>query len=169
MLALLRLAMAGQAAYEALQRRGEAVGFAVVNAVATRFLESAGDWAIERGALNGKDAVAAMVRDDIAMRRALADQAFGAGLQRLAAIPEMRDGRPSSAVAEQGGAGDRPQRSADGDGDGPGLGKYRRRHRGSGQHRRGAAQVLSSASELARQSEVLRAEVGKFLGRARAA
>lgn len=105
MLALLLLAMAGQAAYGALQRRREAEAFVTVDGVATLFVKGVGDRAIERGmtnaALNGKDAVAATVRDDIAKRRALADQAFGAGLQRLAPSPRCEMGGPAIAEAER--------------------------------------------------------------------
>jgi methyl-accepting chemotaxis protein len=101
-LALLLLAVAGEQALEAVDRRAEAEAFVKVNATAQLLLTSAGEWAIERGlsnaAIKAKTAAGADTRGDIAKHRSIADGALSDVLARLNAIQEMRAGQ--QAIAE---------------------------------------------------------------------
>jgi methyl-accepting chemotaxis protein len=101
-LALLLLAVAGESALEAFNRRAEAQAFVKVNATAQLFLTSAGEWAIERGLTNAAtraaDPAPAATRDEIAKHRAAADAALSDALGRLATVPEMRAGQQAIAA-----------------------------------------------------------------------
>ena len=85
------IASAGYAAYEAYGRRQDAEAFLKVNQISQRLLQSAGQWAVERGMTNAPlkspDALPAERRAEIVKTRAVADQAFREAAQRLRAVP----------------------------------------------------------------------------------
>jgi len=104
-LAILLLAVTGEAAFEAMNRRAEAGSFVRANADAQLLLTTVGEWAIERGltnaAVKSKDAASDGMRNDIAGHRARADAAFNEALGRLNEIPEMRGAQQAIADASR--------------------------------------------------------------------
>ena len=103
-LALMAVVSAGFAAYDAFGRREESEGFLKVNQISQLLLQSAGQWAVERGMTNGPlkspDALPADRRAAIVKTRAVADQAFREATQRLRAVPAMKAGEKQIAEAE---------------------------------------------------------------------
>jgi hypothetical protein len=96
-LALLLVVSAGLAAYDAMGRRQDAEAFVAVNRTSQFLLQSAGQWAIERGMTNAPlsspDALAPERRAEIVKMRASADQAFQNALHGLRALPAMNPAR----------------------------------------------------------------------------
>ena len=103
-LTLMGVATAGFAAYQAYDRRQESEAFLKVNHVSQLLLQSAGQWALERGLTNGQlkspDALSDERRADIAKKRAVADQAFRDAAQRLRAVPAMKAAEQNVSEAE---------------------------------------------------------------------
>ncbi|MGZ8391172.1 MAG: methyl-accepting chemotaxis protein, partial [Rhodoplanes sp.] len=103
-LAIMAVASAGLAAYDALGRRQDSEAFLKVNQISQLLLRSAGQWAIERGMTNAPlkspDALPAERRAEIVKTRAVADQAFREAAQRLRAVPAMKAAEKQIAEAE---------------------------------------------------------------------
>ena len=93
-LAVMAVASAGLAAYEAFGRRQESEAFLKVNQISQLLLRSADQWALERGltnvALNLPNALPAEGRAEIVKKREVADQAFREAVQRLRSVPAMK-------------------------------------------------------------------------------
>src|SRR6478752_4215956 len=93
-LVLMGVATAGFAAYQAFGRREDSEAFLKVNQISQLLLQSAGQWAVERGLTNAPlkspDAMSAERRADISKKRAVADQAFREAVQRLRTVPAMK-------------------------------------------------------------------------------
>ena len=103
-LAIMAVASAGFAAYDAFVRRQESEAFLEVNQISQRLLQSAGQWAVERGMTNAPlkspDALPAERRAEIVKTRAVADQAFREAVQRLRAVPSMKAAEKQITEAE---------------------------------------------------------------------
>jgi methyl-accepting chemotaxis protein len=103
-LATMALVSAGGAAYEAFGRRQDAEAFLKVNQISQLLLQSAGQWAVERGltntALKSPEAVPAERRADIDKRREAGDRAFRQALPLLRAVPAMKAAEARIADAE---------------------------------------------------------------------
>jgi methyl-accepting chemotaxis protein len=93
-LVLIDVVPAGFAAYDALGRRQESEAFLKINQISQLLLQSAGQWAVERGLTNAPlkspDVLPAERRAQIVKTRAVADQAFRDAAQRLRAVPAMK-------------------------------------------------------------------------------
>ncbi|MDO9299360.1 methyl-accepting chemotaxis protein [Bradyrhizobium sp.] len=103
-LAIMAVASAGFAAYEAYVRRQDAEAFLKINQISQRLLQSAGQWAVERGMTNAPlkspDALPAERRAEIVKIRTVADQAFREAAQQLRAVPAMKAAEKEIAEAE---------------------------------------------------------------------
>jgi methyl-accepting chemotaxis protein len=103
-LTLMGVATAGFTAYQALGRRQDSEAFLKVNQISQQLLQSAGQWAVERGltnaALKSPDALAGERRAEILKKRAAADQAFREAAQNLRAVPAMKTAEKHIAEAE---------------------------------------------------------------------
>jgi methyl-accepting chemotaxis protein len=103
-LAMMAVVSAGSAAYEAFGRRQQAEAFLKVNQISQLLLQSASQWAIERGLTNAglksPDALPADRRADIDKRREAADRAFREALPLLRAVPAMKAAESRVADAE---------------------------------------------------------------------
>ena len=103
-LAIMAVASAGFAAYDAYGRRQEAEAFLKINQISQRLLQSAGQWAVERGMTNAPlkspDALPAERRAEIVKTRAVADQAFREAAQRLRDVPAMKGAEKNIVEAE---------------------------------------------------------------------
>ncbi len=186
-LAMMAVASAGLAAYEAFGRRQESEAFLKVNQISQLLLRSAGQWALERGltnaALKSPDALPAERRVEIVKKREAADQAFReAALEdfSVGAIKEIGDtiGRMSeisstiaAAVEEQGAATQEISRNIQHAAEGTSQvsANISDVQRGASETGSGSSQVLSAAHSLSIESNRLKLEVGKFLGVVRAA
>jgi methyl-accepting chemotaxis protein len=104
-LALMLVVSTGFAAYDAIGRRQDAQAFLKVNQVSQLLLQSAGQWAIERGMTNASlkspDVLSPQRRAEIVKVRASADQAFREAVQYLSAVPAMKAGGKDIADAER--------------------------------------------------------------------
>jgi methyl-accepting chemotaxis protein len=104
-LALMLVVCAGLTAYDAMGRRQDAQAFLKVNQISQLLLQSAGQWAIERGMTNASlkspGVLSAERGAEIAKVRASADQAFRDAVQQLSAVPEMKAGDKDIADAER--------------------------------------------------------------------
>jgi methyl-accepting chemotaxis protein len=93
-LTLMGVATAGLSAYQAYGRRQDAEAFLKVNQISQLLLQSAGQWAVERGMTNAPlkspDALPAERRAEILKIRTVADQAFREAAQQLRAVPAMK-------------------------------------------------------------------------------
>jgi len=103
-LAVMAVASAGLAAYDALGRRHESEAFLKTNQISQLLLRSSGQWAVERGLTNAPlkspDALSTERRAEIVKTRAVADQAFRDAAQRLRVIPAMKAAEKQIAEAE---------------------------------------------------------------------
>ncbi len=103
-LAIMAVASAGLAAYDALGRRQDSESFLKVNQISQLLLRSAGQWAVERGLTNAPlkspGVLPAERRAQIDKTRVVADQAFREAAQRLRAVPEMKAAEKQVAEAE---------------------------------------------------------------------
>jgi methyl-accepting chemotaxis protein len=104
-LALLLVVSAGFTAYDAMGRRQDTQAFLKVNQTSQLLLQSAGQWAIERGMTNAPikspDTLSPERRVEIIKVRASADQAFRDAVQHLSTIPAMKAGAKDIADAER--------------------------------------------------------------------
>jgi methyl-accepting chemotaxis protein len=104
-LALLLVVSAGLTAYDAMGRRQDSQAFLKVNRISQLLLQSAGQWAIERGmtnaSLKSSDVPSPERRAEIVKLRASADQAFREAVQRLSTIPAMKAGEKDIADAQR--------------------------------------------------------------------
>jgi methyl-accepting chemotaxis protein len=104
-LALLLVVSAGLTAYDAMGRRQDSQAFLKVNQISQLLLQSAGQWAIERGmtnaSLKSSDVPSPERRAEIVKLRASADQAFRDAVQRLSTIPAMKAGEKDIADAQR--------------------------------------------------------------------
>ena len=104
-LALLLVVSAGFTAYDAMGRRQDTEAFLKVNQTSQLLLQSAGQWAIERGMTNApiksSDTLSPERRAEIIKVRASADQAFRDAVQHLSTIPAMKAGAKDIADAER--------------------------------------------------------------------
>jgi len=104
-LTLMGVTTAGFAAYQAYDRRQASEAFLKVNQISRLLLQSAGQWAVERGLTNASlklpDTIAAERRAEILKRRETADQAFREAAQRLRAVPAMKAAEPRMVEAER--------------------------------------------------------------------
>ena len=104
-LALLLVVSAGFTAYDAMVRRQDAQAFLKVNQISQLLLQSAGQWAIERGMTNAplksSEVLAPERRAEIVKMRASADQAFRDAAQQLRSIPAMKAAEKDVADAER--------------------------------------------------------------------
>src|SRR5215212_5767804 len=93
-LAIMAVTSAGLSAYEAFGRRQESEAFLRINHISQLLLQSAGQWAVERGLTNAPlkspDVLPAERRALIVKTRAVADQAFRDAAQRLRLVPAMQ-------------------------------------------------------------------------------
>ncbi len=103
-LAIMAVASAGIAAYDAFGRRQDSEAFLKVNQISQLLLHSAGQWAVERGLTNAPlkspDVLPADRRAQIVKTRGVADQAFREAAQRLRAVPQMKAAERQVAEAE---------------------------------------------------------------------
>ena len=103
-LAIMAVASAGFAAYDAYGRRQDAEAFLKINQISQRLLQSAGQWAVERGMTNAPlkspDALPAERRAEIVKIRVVADQAFREAAQQLRAVPAMKAAEKDIVEAE---------------------------------------------------------------------
>ena len=103
-LAIMAVVSAGFAAYDAYGRRQEAEAFLKINQISQRLLQSAGQWAVERGMTNAPlkspDALPAERRAEIVKIRTVADQAFREAAQQLRAVPAMKAAEKDIVEAE---------------------------------------------------------------------
>ena len=104
-LALMLVVSTGFSAYDAIGRRQDAQAFLKVNQISQLLLQSAGQWAIERGMTNASlkspDVLSPQRRAEIVKVRASADQAFRDAVQYLGAVPAMKAGGKDIADAER--------------------------------------------------------------------
>jgi methyl-accepting chemotaxis protein len=104
-LVLMGVATAGFAAYQAFGRRQDSEAFLKVNQISQLLLQSASQWALERGLTNASlkspDPIPAERRAEITGKRAAADQAFREAVQRLRAVPAMKAGERQIIEAER--------------------------------------------------------------------
>jgi methyl-accepting chemotaxis protein len=104
-LALMVVGFAVVAAFEAKEQEKEATNFLRVNRVSALLLQSAGDWAVERGATNGAlaaaDPVSSDVREIIDSRRTAADRAFADAITSLRDGSEMNNQQQIVSTAER--------------------------------------------------------------------
>jgi methyl-accepting chemotaxis protein len=104
-LALMGVATAGFAAYQAYDRRQDSEAFLKVNQISQLLLQSAAQWAVERGLTNASlrqpDAILAEPRAAILKKRESADQAFREAVQRLRTVPIMKTAEPRIVEAER--------------------------------------------------------------------
>jgi methyl-accepting chemotaxis protein len=93
-LTLMSVATAGFGAYQALGRRQDSEAFLKVNQISQLLLQSAVQWAVERGLTNASlklpDAISVERRAEILKKRESADRAFREAVQRLRAVPAMK-------------------------------------------------------------------------------
>src|SRR5215210_2943420 len=91
---MMAVTSAGLSAYEAFGRRQESEAFLKINHISQLLLQSAGQWAVERGLTNAPlkspDVLPAERRALIVKTRAVADQAFREAAQRLRLVPVMK-------------------------------------------------------------------------------
>jgi methyl-accepting chemotaxis protein len=103
-LAMMAVTSAGLSAYDAFGRRQDSEAFLKVNHISQSLLQSAGQWAIERGLTNAPlkspDVLPAERRALIVKTRAVADQAFREAAQRLRLIPAMKGAENQITEAE---------------------------------------------------------------------
>src|ERR1700733_8028593 len=92
------VATAGFAAYQAYDRRQDSEAFLKVNQISQLLLQSAAQWAVERGLTNASlrqpDGIVAEPRAAIRKKRESADQAFREAVQRLRTVPIMKTAEP---------------------------------------------------------------------------
>src|SRR6266568_7419382 len=104
-LALLLVVSTGLAVYDAMDKRQEAEAFLDVNQISQLLLQSAGQWAVERGmtnaALKAPEVLSPEHRAEITKMRAAADQAFRAAVQHLRVTPAMKSGEKDIVEAER--------------------------------------------------------------------
>ncbi|MGB8842777.1 MAG: methyl-accepting chemotaxis protein [Aliidongia sp.] len=104
-LALLLIVSAGLSAYDAMGRRQAAHAFLDVNHTEQLLIQSAEQWAVERGltntALNSPGVMPYERRVQIDEMRASADRAFREAIPLLRAIPAMKSGEMNIAEAER--------------------------------------------------------------------
>ncbi|GAB1716909.1 MAG: methyl-accepting chemotaxis sensory transducer [Nitrobacter sp.] len=95
---------AGIAAYQAYEQRQKSEAFLEVNHISQLLLQSAGQWAIERGLTNAPlkspDALPAELRPQIMSTRQKADRAFSEAAQLLHGIPTMKSAETQISDAE---------------------------------------------------------------------
>jgi methyl-accepting chemotaxis protein len=93
-LALMGVAATGFTAFQAYHDRQDAVSFVDLNEISRLLLQSAGQWALERGmtnaALKSPEVTPSERRAEIVRLRATSDQAFRAAAQRLRAVGAMK-------------------------------------------------------------------------------
>jgi methyl-accepting chemotaxis protein len=93
-LALMGVAATGYTSLQAYRERQEAVAFVDVNGISRLLLQSAGQWAIERGmtnaALNSPQAPSSERRAEIVKLRAESDRAFREAAQRLHGVVALQ-------------------------------------------------------------------------------
>ncbi|WP_298878554.1 methyl-accepting chemotaxis protein [uncultured Bradyrhizobium sp.] len=103
-LVVLGVGSAGLIAFEAIGKRREADAFLKTNHAAQLLLQSAGQWAIERGLTNGAlksaDPLPSERGAEIDKVRATADAAFQAAIVEIRSIPEMALGQSQIAEAQ---------------------------------------------------------------------
>ncbi len=103
-LVLLGVGSATLIAFQAVDKRREADAFLKVNRAAQLLLQSAGQWAIERGLTNGAlksaDPLAPERGAEIEKLRGSADAAFQAAIVEIRSIPEMALGQSQIAEAQ---------------------------------------------------------------------
>jgi methyl-accepting chemotaxis protein len=104
-LALMAVVAAGLSARNAMLRRWDSEAFLKINQLSQLLLESAGQWAVERGLtnapLNAPPIVPTERRAEIAKTRVVADKAFRDAVEGLRAIPAMKAGEPKIVEAEK--------------------------------------------------------------------
>ncbi|MEA2757321.1 MAG: methyl-accepting chemotaxis protein, partial [Aliidongia sp.] len=102
-LALLLIVPSGLAAYDAMGRRHDSRAFLDVNSTEQLLIQSAGQWAVERGltntALNSPGVVPFDRRVKIDEMRASADRAFHEAVSDLRSIPAMKSAEMNIAEA----------------------------------------------------------------------
>ena len=95
---------AGISAYQAYEQRQQSEAFLEVNHISQLLLQSAGQWAVERGLTNAPlkspDALPAELRPQIAETRQAADRAFSEAAQLLRGNPAMKSAESKISEAE---------------------------------------------------------------------
>jgi methyl-accepting chemotaxis protein len=95
---------AGISAYQAYEQRQKSEAFLEVNHISQLLLQSAGQWAVERGLTNAPlkspDALPAELRPKIVTARQTADRAFSDAAQLLHGIPTMKSAQAQISEAE---------------------------------------------------------------------